>query len=356
MNPVDDLKSFATLRTIKNVGILFLKLPLNLILLISALVAFKFTGKRFARSGKRFQEVFYILGGAPLDVMSRLLRVRPYSFKGSGVLTKFGPDRLNTAARQLKRDGYVVFENVLEESTCARLLEASLLTEGTFRAMDDGKQTSSRGRFDRRNPQAIRFDYESEELLKIEEVQNLLADKSILQFAQDYLGGVPILDIVTMWWHTAYSSAPDKHAAQWFHFDLDSLKWIKFFFYLTDVNPESGPHIFVPGTHIGAKIPFRLRKKGYTRLTDQEVSAFSDASNWKEFVGSKGTLIVEDTRGLHKGKHVLKGDRLLFQLQFSSSTFGGKIELGRISGEGANSPAFQEICLEYPYIYQNIQK
>ena len=32
--------------------------------------------------------------------------------------------------------------------------------------------------------------------------------------------------------------------------------------------------------------------------------------------------MVEDTRGLHKGKHVSRGDRLVLQLQFSNSLFG----------------------------------
>ena len=42
-------------------------------------------------------------------------------------------------------------------------------------------------------------------------------------------------------------------------------------------------------------------------------------------------MIVEDTRGLHKGKHVEKGDRLIFQLQFTSSLFGKAIDCIQIN-------------------------
>ena len=42
-----------------------------------------------------------------------------------------------------------------------------------------------------------------------------------------------------------------------------------------------------------------------------------------EFNAPRGTVIAEDTRGLHKGKHVTEGDRLVLQIQFSNSLFGG---------------------------------
>ena len=45
------------------------------------------------------------------------------------------------------------------------------------------------------------------------------------------------------------SKKADSEAAQMFHFDLDRIKWLKFFIYLTDVKINSGPHVYVSGTH-----------------------------------------------------------------------------------------------------------
>jgi hypothetical protein len=44
-----------------------------------------------------------------------------------------------------------------------------------------------------------------------------------------------------------------------------------------------------------------------------------------QFIAPKGTIIIEDTRGLHKGNPVQPGgnSRLMLQLQFSNSLFGG---------------------------------
>jgi ectoine hydroxylase-related dioxygenase (phytanoyl-CoA dioxygenase family) len=107
---------------------------------------------------------------------------------------------------------------------------------------------------------------------------------------------------------------------------MERLRWVKFFFYLTDVTEESGPHIFVPKSHLDRGLPFSLRSKGYTRLEDSHVDKVFPKASWKVFTGPIGSMIVEDTRGLHKGKHVENGDRLVFQLQYTSSLFGKTID------------------------------
>ena len=40
-----------------------------------------------------------------------------------------------------------------------------------------------------------------------------------------------------------------KDNAQYYHYDLDYKRFLKIFIYLTDVTEESGPHIFIEGTH-----------------------------------------------------------------------------------------------------------
>jgi ectoine hydroxylase-related dioxygenase (phytanoyl-CoA dioxygenase family) len=155
---------------------------------------------------------------------------------------------------------------------------------------------------------------------------------SFAVLAQDYLGSRPVLDVLTMWWHTSFSHQPDSGAGQFFHFDLDRPKWLKFFIYLTDVKPENGPHAFVAGSHRTGALPERLLSKGYSRLSDQEVGAVFAAPDVLELTAPRGSIIAEDTRGLHKGKHVLSGDRLVLQLQFSNSLYGGSYPPSQMDG------------------------
>jgi hypothetical protein len=151
-----------------------------------------------------------------------------------------------------------------------------------------------------------------------------MADLSLLAVAQDYLRAAPVLDIVTMWWHTALRDAPDARAAQLYHFDMDRPRWLKFFIYLTDVGPENGPHCFIRGSHRTGGIADPLRAHGYARLTDDDVARHYPPGDHVCFTAPRGTIIAEDTRGLHKGQHVTSGDRLILQLEFTNTLFGGR--------------------------------
>jgi hypothetical protein len=58
------------------------------------------------------------------------------------------------------------------------------------------------------------------------------------------------------------------------------------------------------------------------RIDDAEVFGAYASGDVVEFCAPRGTIIAEDTRGLHKGAAVRSGDRLVFQLQYSDSDFG----------------------------------
>jgi hypothetical protein len=318
-------------------------------------MAAKFLQKKNPDAHSRLLSSFYLFGGFIPLMAARWLGAPKIGFDKEGVLTKFSEKDLNLASRHLKNEGYVVFQDVLAPQLCENILMESEKIPGRTRIMDGGVEGDGRVYFNRKAPVGIRFDYESSDLISSPMLQQLIFDESILSFAQNYLGSAPILDLVAMWWHTTYSKVPDKEAAQWFHFDMDRLKWIKFFFYITDVDTNTGPHTFIARSHRSLGIPFNLRSKGYLRLTDQEVASSFKAKQYKEFTGARGTLIVEDTRGLHKGKHCISGDRLLFQLEFTASDFGVPLPEFVITPPlDPNSLAAKKIK-KYPYVFQTIK-
>jgi hypothetical protein len=204
--------------------------------------------------------------------------------------------------------------------------------------------------YPRENPEAVRYDFREQDLISYPVVQRLMADLSIISVAQNYLAAKPILDIVAMWWSAA-SEMPDKQAAQFWHFDMDRIKWLKFFVYLTDVGPENGPHSFVEGSHRRGGIPGNLLQKGYARLTDEEIAANYSTARLIDFTAPRGTILAEDTRGLHKGKHVTKGDRLMFQLEFSNSLFGGDMPISRMTS--VQDPSLKEMIRKHRRIFSN---
>lgn len=270
-----------------------------------------------------------------------------------GLLGALDVSALDTITRQLDEAGYYIFAQRLPDDLSARLLHFALTQRCTVRPMDDAGSSGSAklvDHYNREHPEGVRYDFSAQEVIDNTDVQCVMADRSIIAVAQRYLRCRPILDVMSMWWHTAYSKMPDKEAAQFWHFDMDRIKWLKFFIYLTDVGPDNGPHSFVAGSHRTGGIPSVLRVKGYTRLADQEVEACFPRDRFLGFTAPRGTIIAEDTRGLHKGKLLSSGDRLILQLQFSNSLFGGYYPPAKFS---SLSHELKEMIRYYPRIYAN---
>lgn len=298
--------------------------------------------------------LFCVTRGRLNDFFSRAIAWihPPYRFASmNGVLGDMSDERLRKkVAQDLRERGYHVFERRLPDDLCDRLLQYALTHECKLRPMDGmDKGKTIRAVYHREAPRAVRYEFEMEDVLRNPDVQRLLGDLSLAAVAQEYLGSRPIVDILGLWWHTRFSDVPDAEAAQFFHFDMDRFKWLKFFIYLTDVETDSGPHSFVAGSHRTGGISSRLLNKGYARLTDEEVKAEFAQQDIIEFVGRRGTILAEDTRGLHKGKHVAHGDRLVLQFQFSNSLFG--TNLARASMGEVKNPALQAAIAAHPQMY-----
>jgi hypothetical protein len=231
-------------------------------------------------------------------------------------------------------------------------MEFALATEANVRPMDGERrpQAPKMAFYNAPSPLAVRYDYPVESLLANEDVQELMADTSLLALAEKYLGARPRLDVMSMWWHTNFHGKPDSEAAQFYHFDLDRLKWLKVFVYLTDVGMQDGPHSFVQGSHAVGGIPEHFLQKGYARLSDDEVLGHYGQQAEVTFAAPKGTIIVEDTRGLHKGNPVTGKSRLILQLQFSNSLFGTDYPKSRIPVQ--RTASLEARIREFPDVYR----
>jgi hypothetical protein len=297
--------------------------------LLFLLGVFKYTliGKNSIRSHRAMVYLFCRTGGWFNDLGSRLIssRWRPMvlPFK-VGLLGDMSGTDGQKALLQLKDKGYLTFEGALPLDVCERLMQFALHTPAVVRPMDGGARSAEpkTAIYDVSKPLAVRYDYLANDLLANQDIQLLMADASLLALAEMYLNARPRFDVLSMWWHTNFQAQPDSEAAQFYHFDLDRLKWLKVFIYLTDVGPLDGPHSFIEGSHAPGGIPQKFLDKGYVRLSDEEVLSNYAAGKEIRFSAPRGTIIVEDTRGLHKGNAVSGNSRLILQLQLSNSLFG----------------------------------
>lgn len=155
-------------------------------------------------------------------------------------------------------------------------------------------------------------------------IRKLSEDPVIVDIAASYLGAVPKFVGASLWWTFPVDASPEdrsKHAHV-YHRDVDDFKFLKFFFYLTDVPKSEGAHICVAGSHTSpprkkASDPWLLR-----RYEDNEISDIYDKSSIMEICGSAGTGFAENTLCIHKGSTPKNEPRLILQLQFALFDYG----------------------------------
>lgn len=150
-------------------------------------------------------------------------------------------------------------------------------------------------------------------------VRDLSNDPLLLAIAARYLGTPPNLVGVNLFWSypEQVSDNERSYAAQLFHFDLDDFKFLKFFFYLTDVDMESGPHVMVRSSHrvksysgLGERLKIR-------RYADEEIVSAYGEDRIVTVTGPAGTGFAEDTICIHKGLAPTAKERLILQIQYA---------------------------------------
>lgn len=154
-----------------------------------------------------------------------------------------------------------------------------------------------------------------------EAIRRLEKDPKLLAIAARYVGTRPVHMATTMWWSFAgqFGRAEQHESAQLFHFDVDDYKFVKFFFYLTDVDRENGPHVCVVGSHREKKLIHQFHQR---RFEDAEIIESYGADRVVAICGPAGFGFAEDTVCFHKGLPPRTADRLLLQIEFGRTDFG----------------------------------
>jgi len=168
-------------------------------------------------------------------------------------------------------------------------------------------------------PIHVGYYYDMEE--SCPEVVSLSQNATLVDIASRYLNAPPTHIGTHMWWSFVEEHSRDNldTYAQLFHYDLDDYAFLKFFFYLTDVDEDSGPHVFVLGSHVGRPLRHRLQLR---RFSDEDVAGQYGAERIHVICGEAGSGFAEDTYGLHKGIRPHHKPRLLFQVEFGLWDYG----------------------------------
>ncbi len=159
-------------------------------------------------------------------------------------------------------------------------------------------------------------------------IAKLASDPKLIAIASRYLGVPAVHTGNRLWWVFVTERTPydaDKRANCTFHYDLDDYKSLRFFFYLTDVDLHSSPHVCVRGSHQRKKL-IHLLSYSRQRLNEDIINYYG-SENIVTICGQAGFGFAEDTYCFHKGTEPTQKDRLILQIQFARHDYGNQNDI-----------------------------
>ncbi len=315
---------------------------------------FKNSGQTSPEAYTAMRNMFVLTKGKSNDQLSDSIAKETGVYSNiapEGILDSLSEKQIDNSVKELKENGYCVFDVNLSDEQVNQIVHFAMAAPAKYVRTDSskGQYSDEKVIFNPAKPISPRYQFENATTIDNPVIQSLVFDQSLLNFAQKYLGVKPIMDLIAFWWSAPFGGVGLSEAAQMYHFDLDRIKFMKFFFYLTDVDSETGPHCYVKGSH--KRLHDQLARDG--RYTDEEVENAYGEQNMIEICGRKGSIIAVDTRGLHKGKELTKDKRLLFQIEFANSMFGQTYPLVPIK---FLDKKYEELYHKYQYTFDKTFK
>ena len=156
---------------------------------------------------------------------------------------------------------------------------------------------------------AVAAAYPLDTVLACPEVLEIVNSPLMLDIGARYLGCAPTLSSLGVRW--SFPQAATAMDTQHFHRDLDDWRFLKLFIYLTDVDAESGPHVYVKGSH---KVAAEMRAQLYEQAALERRYGHK---NLHTVLGPRGTAFIAATDGIHRGVPPVSKPRLILQAQYS---------------------------------------
>lgn len=192
--------------------------------------------------------------------------------------------------------------------------------------------------------------YSKEAIIKCPYILERSVDPKIYNILMNHFKCNFILDTIDIWWSFPQESGQGLVSnPQMYHRDLDSLNFVKYFVYLTDVDDNSGPHVFIEKSH--------LQKENIKQdkcYDDLYIESKFPKEDKKVIVGSMGSNFLANTFAFHKGLRPTGKPRLLLQFIYSvrPSPFSPVKPLVKIK----NNPYLIDSYKKNRYFYKNYIK
>ena len=201
------------------------------------------------------------------------------------------------AIQNLKEHG-IFDELFLPEKETNQILEFCKITKFNFNR-DENYKINFSERLNQKNLYIMNINNPH---LNCETINKITHDQQIILLIKDYFGINPLIDSTQIFWSIPcfdnngnIIKPPNNEFG--YHYDIDGFKFLKLFFYLTDVNNDKdGSHVFIKKN----KQNKQFIKSIHRRVSDDFVEQNYSDRIFK-VIGKKGKGFLEDTSNYHKG-------------------------------------------------------
>ena len=153
--------------------------------------------------------------------------------------------------------------------------------------------------------------------MKCSAIQKLTNCSTLFEVAKGYLNYAPQEITPVLFWSLP-TKLPEKqqkvvHSPINYHYDVPGYNTARVYFYLTDVNETSGPHVMVKGTHDKKPISWLF---GSVRKPDSTVLQYFGKDKEISITGQAGFGFFQDPHCYHKGTTPISSPRLMLQIRY----------------------------------------
>ncbi|WP_373032496.1 phytanoyl-CoA dioxygenase family protein [Sulfurovum sp.] len=211
----------------------------------------------------------------------------------------------NDLARNFEKDGYIYLSDLL---TPGEINDINNYLEN--QKMFDGYRLDF-GEFDNSNvPSETHVgNFNADVMVNCPHIFKLANHPKVLSLVTRYLECKPMINNILGWRSFVIDAKPEH--PQNYHRDVDDWKLVKLFLYLNDVDIDGGPHYYVKGS------AYTNKCTEIKRFTDEEIEHKFGKENIVPHVAPRGTVVLEDTYGIHKGAVPKTHDRAIIQIVYT---------------------------------------
>jgi hypothetical protein len=153
---------------------------------------------------------------------------------------------------------------------------------------------------------------------RLRERPELLAfatSREMIAVVSEYLGTVPTLSDLRLWWSVPPSTPQEPSSSQKFHRDHEDTRQVKVFLNIEEVTDDGGPFTFLPASK-SADIAVKIGS-AFGRFDDSDVLTHTTPDVLVILKGPAGDAAMVDTCScLHYGSRNDKTERLLLMLHY----------------------------------------